>query len=234
MLVVLAAAIGGCSSAPVKVSNPPPAASVSPKAAAPRVHQINGKQLSAVLLPVQDFPGGYTSAPKDSADSGNIVYTDAQWTLAGMDCADFQQSFGGKGFGETAYAQRAFTSAPTGAYFIETIYQFGSVSAAASFFSGVRSETGACRSFTDTSQDGSPEHWKLHVSTAPSGIGGHAYTIKETTSTVIKGVTVNDAPVDLIAMHGVDVCEVTYSGDGPATTPSLASVAEQLVTRLPA
>ena len=232
VLTVLATAIGGCSSGPARASHPLTAAPVSPSPAAPRVPQLTGRQLSAVLLPEQDFPG-YTMDTKNSTDSGTIVYANSQWTLTGMDCAAFEEQFPGAGFGETAYAQRVFAT-HTEAYLIETIYQFGSPSAATSFFSGVRGVAGACRSFTDSPQGGPPEHWALRLSTAPPGIGGRAYTIQENMSEVVKGITVNLAPVDLLAMHGVDVCEVTYSGDGPPATPSLASVAERLITRLSA
>jgi hypothetical protein len=213
---------------------PQASAPVSPSPAAPRVAQLTGRQLSAILLPELSLPG-YTLSAKNPADSGTTVHANSRWTLPGMDCTAFVEQFPGPGFGETAYAQRVFATR-TNFYFSETIYQFGSPSAATSFFSGVRGEARACRSFTGSPMGGvQPEPWALRLSTAPPGIGGAATTIQENgTAAVTSETTVKVAAVNLLAMRGADVLDVRYLGDGLPTTLSLAPVAERLITRLPA
>lgn len=212
---------------------PQASAPVSPSPAAPRVAQLTGRQLSAILLPELSLPG-YTLSAKNPADSGTTVHANSRWTLPGMDCAGFVEQFPGPGFGETGYAQRVFAT-PANFYFSETIYQFGSPAAATSFFSGVRGEVGACRSFTGSPLGGQPEPWALRLSAAPPGIGGQATTIQENGTTAeTSGTTAKVAAVNLLATRGADVLDVRYLGDGLPTTLSLAPVAVRLITRLPA
>ena len=234
VLTVLVAAIGGCSSAPAKALHSWSAASVSRSAAAPAAPQLTGRQLTAILLPGKDFPSGYKIDTKLSSDSGARVGSpDSQQQLSGMSCKNFEQTYEGPGFGETAFAQRIIDSAGTTAFFNQTIYQFKSAPAAAAFYSGVRGVAGNCRSFTSTS-NGSPLHEQLRLSTAPRGVRGQAYTIDETRKVVLNGITVNSTAVNLVDVEGTDVYEVTtFSADSslPAT-PSVASIADNLITRL--
>lgn len=233
-LPVLAAAVAGCASTAAEASRPWTAASVSSSASSPRPPQLTGTQLNAALLPGKAFPAGYKIDSKLSSDSGSAVKSSApQQTLPGMRCKDFEESLGGPGFGETAFAQRIFTSSAGTAFFNQTIYQFAAASAAASFFSGVRTAAKACPSFTSTS-NGSPLHERLRVSAAPSPSGQQAYTIRETRSVVLDGVTVDSAAVNLVAMDGADVYEVAaFSAEGPPPrSPSLSSMVKRLVNRL--
>jgi hypothetical protein len=238
-LSVLAAALAGCSSVPASAEalRPWTAASVPSSASSPpRPRQLTGAQLNAALLPGKAFPAGYKIDSKLSSDSGSAVESSVpQQTLPGMSCKDFENTFEGAGFGETAFAQRIITSSAGTAFFNQTVYQFASAPAAASFFSGVRTVAMACPSFTSTS-NGSPSHETLHVSAAPQATGSQAYTIRKTSSVVLDGFTVNSVGVYLVAMDGADIYEVSaFSATGtPPPSPSLSSVVKRLVTRLSA
>jgi hypothetical protein len=238
-LPVLAAAVAGCSSpTAAEALRPWTAASMSSSSSAssPSPLQLTGTQLNATLLPGKAFPAGYKIDSKLSSDSGSAVKSPTpQWTLPGMDCKDFDNTFEGPGFGETAFAQRILTNSAGTAFFNQTIYQFASASSAASFFSGVRTVAISCPSFTSTS-NGSPSRKRLRVSAAPPASGRHAYTIRETENVVLHGVTVNSTGVSLVTMEGADVYEVTtFSAVGaPPRSPSLSSVVKRLVSRLPA
>jgi hypothetical protein len=208
--------------------------SSSSSSSSPRPPQLAGTQLNSALLPGKAFPAGYKIDSKLSSDSGSAVKSLApQWTLPGMDCKDFDNTFEGPGFGETAFAQRILTNSAGTAFFNQTIYQFASASAAASFFSGVRTVAIACPSFTSTS-NGSASHKRLRVSAAPPASGRHAYTIQETENVVLHRIAVNSTGVNLVAMDGADVYEVTtFSAEGvPPRSPSLSSVVKRLVSRL--
>lgn len=235
-LPVLAAAIAGCSSpTAAEALRPWTAASVS-SSSPPPPRQLTGTQLNAALLPGKDFPAGYKIDSEQSSDSGSMVKSSApQQTLSGMSCKDFANTFEGPGFGETAFAQHILTNSAGTAFFNQTIYQFASASAAASFFSGVRTVAVACPSFTLTVNQ-SPSHEKLRVSAVSPASGQQAYTIRDTESVVLDRVTVDSAGVSLVAMDGVDIYEVTaFSAKGaPPQSPSLRSVVKRLVSRVSA
>jgi hypothetical protein len=132
--------------------------------------QLTGTQLQTVLLPRENFPGGF-SVPSASVvtSGGSLSSSPAQYDLATMTCASFVQHLGNTGFGETAMAFDSVVGQEQA--FDQVIYQFGSPAAASGFVAAIGSLASRCRSFTAT-DNGTSGTLSMHAQ-ASAPVGGH-------------------------------------------------------------
>ncbi|HEX8008834.1 MAG TPA: hypothetical protein VF482_20685, partial [Trebonia sp.] len=90
-------------SGPAAPASPLPTAHESPLPSASA--QLTGTQLRTVLLPRENFPGGFAvSSTSVVSSGGSLISAPARYRLATMSCASFVQHLGNTGFGETAMA----------------------------------------------------------------------------------------------------------------------------------
>ena len=112
--------------------------------------QVTGKQLRSALLPASDFLPDYRTS--EVFDSGGGLEHQTVFTVPSMTCRDFWLFIGDvQGFGETAFADDlvAYKSGavPVAELFSQSIYQFASAHAAASFYGQVNAK---CASMNNT------------------------------------------------------------------------------------
>ena len=105
-------------------------------------------------MPGSAFPRGYRYDSSTSFNSGNRLETGpVKYRLASVSCAVFSNDFGRSGFGETAVAGNSYGTlvdnytARSGGAYDQTVYQFISMTAARSFWRGLRSLLVRCPGF---------------------------------------------------------------------------------------
>jgi hypothetical protein len=131
--------------APTASTGPLPTASMTPLAAASG--QLTGTQLESVLLPVSDFPAGFTASSSGPVTSGgSLTPGAAAYPLATVPCSQFVQHLGSTGFGETAMAADSVVGADQA--YDQVIYQFPTASAATAFVAGLEPLAARCTKFS--------------------------------------------------------------------------------------
>jgi hypothetical protein len=220
--------------APTTTTTPTPAQATTPALAtapapAPAPAQLTGTQLATALLPVSDFPAGYSAIGFVVTNSGTgpatIPATVASCRLGMMPGA--VESSGGffPDYG-TAAAADSFLRDSTGGslglrelYLSEAVFQFSSPAGAEGFFSSVRT----C--LIDN------EPWSDGVDTAPVN-GDQAVTAD---------LRYNDNSADqydpLFVLHGTDVFALSAASSpstGPPTIPGAAELIARLIARVDA
>ena len=137
--------------------------------------QVTGKQLRSALLPASDFVAGYVTS--NVRDSGGKLEHRRVWNVPTMSCRNFWAFTGQfQGFGETAFAtdlvDNKAGTASNDEVFEQSVYQYASTHAAASFFGAVSAKYRPCRSVTEPDGVGGTLRLTVH-SEAKQRVGGH-------------------------------------------------------------
>jgi hypothetical protein len=198
--------------------------------------QFTGRQLKTALLPASDFVAGYTST--DESDSGRHLEHVIVFSLRSMSCSKFWL-FSGQvaGFGETAFATNLVED-KTGKLnpqetFVQSIYQFASTRAAASFYAELMGKYRSCRSASEPGGSGKTVRETLHSESALR-VGGHQ------ASQVIEYVTASGTPGPPLAFYllwtidGTDVYWISTAPDFGSPQPPQSSLTLKLIARVSA
>lgn len=204
--------------------------------ASPRPVQLTGGQLKAALLPASDFVAGYTST--DESDSGRHLEHGIVFRLRSTNCSTFWL-FSGQvaGFGETAFATD-LVEENTGRLlpqetFVQSIYQFASTRAAASFYGELMGKYRSCRSGGEPGGSGKTIRETLH-SASTLLVGGHQ------ASQVIEYVTASRTPGPPLVFYllwtidGTDVYWISTNQDSGSPRPTESSLTLKLIARVSA
>jgi hypothetical protein len=204
--------------------------------ASPGPVQFTGRQLKAALLPASDFVAGYIST--DESDSGRHLEHATVFRLRSMNCSTFWL-FSGQvaGFGETAFATN-LVEGKTGRLnpqetFVQSIYQFASTRAAASFYGQLTRKYRSCRSAGEPGGSGKTIRETLHSEAALLFGGHHA-------SQVIEYVTASRTPGPPLVFYllwtidGTDVYWISTNQDSGSPRPALSSLTLKLIARVSA
>jgi hypothetical protein len=152
--------------------------------------QVSGTRLQTALLPDSAFGDGFTSAIKLNT-GGSLLPPGGRLHVPTMDCSSFEDYIYIGGFGDTAGAldsmvnPNPFPDYPnTVVYGIQSVNQFASTQAAATYYSQAFAKYGACQSFTEPNPgDTSPGGGSLDVSTmsvSQTSVGSyHAFQVVE-------------------------------------------------------
>jgi hypothetical protein len=138
--------------------------------------QVTGNQLKSALLPTSDFQPGYSVSNED--DSGRSLEHATLFNVASMSCHDFWTLVGTtSGFGETAFAGDQVLNKPGTAAVVEvfdqSVYQFASTHAAASFYGTVSARyRSSCRSASFSDTTGGTLRYTVH-SRSEQRVGSH-------------------------------------------------------------
>jgi len=195
--------------------------------------QFTGRQLKAALLPASDFAAGYTTPVEN--DTGRHLEHLTLYTLHSMGCSSFWLNIGrGYGFGDTAFAG-ALVEDLTGnlspsEIFEQSIYQFASTHAAASFFGQMTAKYRSCRSTTTTTKNGKTTD-TVH-STSTQRVGGHqALAILDDVVTGVPG-----PPLAVYLLWTIDGTDVYWISATPLSTdppqPTEPSLILKLIARV--
>jgi hypothetical protein len=198
--------------------------------------QFTGRQLKAALLPASDFVAGYTST--DESDSGRHLEHLTVLSLKSMSCSRFWL-FSGEvgGFGETAFATDLVED-KTGRLnpqetFVQSVYQFASTRAAASYFGQLMGKYRSCRSASEPGGSGKTVREALH-SESTLRVGGHR------ASRVIEYVTASGTPGPPLVFYllwtidGTDVYWISTAPDSGSPRPAQSSLTLKLIARVSA
>jgi hypothetical protein len=197
--------------------------------------QVTGKQLKSALLPASDFLAGYSAGAE--LDSGRKLEHGTVFKVRSMSCKNFWLFIGVVGgFGETAYAgdliDTKSTSVTVFETFSQTVYQFASTHAAASFYSQLNAKYRSCR--TVTSSDGKGGSIRRTVrSQSKQRVGGHqAVQLVESVSfSKIPG-----PPLVIYVLWTIDGADIYMISTTPLSIPSpkpaQASLTLKLIARV--
>lgn len=193
--------------------------------------QLTGAQLTKTLLPASDFPSRFAVSGQGSADSGaSLEKGSASYNPSTMSCTEWDNYFTSSGFGESAYTTESVANSSADEAFGQVVYQFPSSSAASAFFSGVRSLSVRCHSFT--ASGGGSDHVSMQLTSAASVAGHQAFWLDQ--STAVAGATskINT----MFAVDGNDVFAISASavGSAPPSTPAPASLLQKLISSVEA
>lgn len=121
-----------------------------------KVIQVNGNQLKSALLPATTFGSDYATGL--TITTGNSLWhSRATENISTTSCGNFEDGLGLGLFGETGAALSwSFNPNPWPAYpnsefyYFQSVEQFPSVKAAASYFSQARAKYAKCMDFTES------------------------------------------------------------------------------------
>lgn len=140
--------------------------------------QVSGSQLKSALLPASDFGSGFQSQAAVTSGS-SLLHQPAQGRISSMSCGSFEGSVGAGTFGETAFAVRVIYAPDlsTERDYFQSVVQFASTSAAASYYGQAYAKYAKCTDFTETAPPNSgpgagPEKFTLH-SISKTSIGAY-------------------------------------------------------------
>lgn len=151
-----------------------PAALASPQSSHQPV-QVTGKQLKSALLPPSDFEADYHTSYTSNSGGSLEHYTLNK--IPSMSCTDFWNAIGiVDSFGETSFAIDQVGpktgAVPVQEVFSESVYQFASTGAAASFYNEMTAKYRSCRVTTESDTKGGTLKYTLH-SQSTKRVGGH-------------------------------------------------------------
>ena len=216
------ASASSAATAPTSTAGALPTASMTPLPAA--AGQLTGTELESVLLPVADFPSGFTAASTGPVTSGGTLTSAAAlYPVATVSCSVFVQHLGSTGFGETAMAADSVVG--TSQAYDQVIYQFATASAASAFVSGVQSLAGRCPSFTAPASSGTAT-FSLKAAPGASVAGNPTVELLQTATVSGTALTLD---TEFLA-SGVDVFAV--SAVGFSTTPPASPAKEAIIYNL--
>jgi hypothetical protein len=164
--------------------------------------QVTGKQLKSALLPASDFLAGYSAAAE--LDSGRKLEHGTVFKVPSMSCKNFSQ----------------------------TIYQFASTHAAASFYGQLNAKYRSCR--TVTSSDGNGGSIRRTVrSQSKQRVGGHQAV------RIVESVSFSKIPGPPLVIYvlwtidGTDVYTISTTPLSiPLPKPAQASLTLKLIARV--
>jgi PknH-like extracellular domain len=199
--------------------------------------QVTGKQLRAALLPASDFVSGYRVLTGN--DSGRKLEHVSLFNLSSMKCEDFWTFIGtGYGFGDTAFATELVAD-KTGALnpaeiFNQSVYQFASTKAAASFYARVNAKYRSCHSLTGSDGSGGTLRRTVHSQSA-TRVGGHQAT--QTIEYVVDS-KVPGPPLPVYLLWTIDGADVYFISTTPLSPgppqPTQSSLTLELIARVTA
>jgi hypothetical protein len=204
------------------------------------VIQLNGNQLNSALLPAAAFGPGYT--PGLVLNTGNSLWhLRATEIISTTNCGNFEDGLGFGLVGETA-AALSYANNPnpwpaypnTEFYYFQSVEQFPSAKAAASYFSQAQAKYAECTDFTESAP-----------ATSDPSSGGFETQTQSVTKTsvgkyqsfaVAQSADLSDDPADpillntLVTVEGTDVFGMLSVG---GTNDEIsASVMQQLIGRV--
>jgi len=199
--------------------------------------QVTGKQLKGALLPASDFVAGYVAS--NEADSGSKLEHGRLFNVSSMSCARFWTVAGStQGFGETAFATDLVDSdghvASVYEVFDQTVYQFASTRAAASFYGPLNAKYRSCRSVSLPDGAGGTVRLTVH-SESKQRVGGHqALRLVEYASD--STINISSLSTDVLwTIDGADVYLIdTTVLDNTSPKPTQASLTLKLIARVSA
>jgi hypothetical protein len=192
-------------------ASPLPTASQTPLP--PASGQLTGTDLEKVLLPAANFPTGFKPGPVVSSGS-SLSTAAAQYNLATISCATFDNHVGATGFGETAMAASSYSTSQQ--VYDQVIYQFASAAKATAFVNGADALAQRCGAGFKVSNDGQTDTWRMHADRITAVPGYPSVEITQLG-------TLNTSPVkerDVLTASGVDVFLTASVGIGSAAEPS--------------
>jgi hypothetical protein len=205
-----------------------------------KVVQVNGEQLNSALLPASAFGPGYTAGLALNTGK-SLWHFRATENISTTSCGNFEDGLGLGLFGETAAAM-SYSNNPdpwpaypnTEFYYFESVEQFPSAKAAASYFSRARAKYARCTDFTESAP----------ATSDPSSGGFETQTQSVTTTSVGKyqsfavaqSAALSEDPADpillntLVTVEGTDVFGMlSVGGTNDAVS---ASLMQQLIGRV--
>jgi hypothetical protein len=243
--VGLLATVGGCSTkgtpyqtpgsasasatpaatAPTSSAGALPTASMTPLAAASG--QLTGTELESVLLPLSDFPAGFTASSSGPVTSGGSLTSGAAtYPLATVSCSDFVQHLGSTGFGESAMAADSVVGANQA--FDQVIYQFPSAAGATAFVAGLKPLADRCTSFSAPA-DGGTATFSLKAAPGDPLAGRPTTELLQTGKVNGSALTLDTlftaSGVDVFAASGVGL------GTGAPAVPAKETIIYNLMKR---
>ena len=197
--------------------------------------QVTGKQLKSALLPASDFLAGYSAAAE--LDSGRKLEHGTLFKVPSMSCKNFWFLTGVVGgFGDTAFASDLIdtksTSVTVFETFSQTVYQFASTHAAASFYSQLNAKYRSCRTVTVPDGSGGSLRRTLH-SQSKQRVGGHqAVQLVESLSfSKVPGLAL--VTYVLWTIDGTDIYMISTTPLSiPSPKPAQASLTLKLIARV--
>jgi hypothetical protein len=137
--------------------------------------QVTGKQLKSALLPASDFLPGYVTIFANN--SGGSPEHGATRFVPPMNCFIFWNSIGvDPGYGETAFADEMAGARPDAAIadgtFLQAIYRFASIHAAASLYGQISAKYQSCRTTKTHDVNGGTLRLTVH-SRSSLRVAGH-------------------------------------------------------------
>lgn len=197
--------------------------------------QLTGKQLAAELLPLSHFGAGYELQSGSTFNSGSklehpLVKVD-QYTLS---CKAWFTKAPQAGYGETGYASNAFNKFVGGSGenegYQQSVYQFPSAAAAASYYRASYALTARCEKVTVTIDGKTASLTTQYLKTGHAG--GHS-AFFDLADTVFEGapVTVNDTETVLAGQDVISIDAFAYRAPRPLT-PNATTLA--LIARVDA
>ena len=197
--------------------------------------QVTGKQLKSALLPPSDFVAGYTVGFEH--DSGSKLEQLRVFNVPSMRCRDFWLFAGVvPGFGETAMAENLVDD-KTGTLnpqeiFSQSVYQFASTRAAASFLAKVNAKYRSCPSVSGSDGNGGTLRRTVHSETKRRVGGRQALQVIEyDTDSKTPGPAL---PVYLLwTTDGTDIYFISTALPGAGSPkPTQSSLTLKLIARV--
>jgi hypothetical protein len=199
--------------------------------------QVTGKQLKSALLPASDFVAGYKASTE--FDTGRKPEHGTVFNVRTMSCKDFWLLIGTvPGFGDTAFASdlvldKTGTKMPA-EIFSQSVYQFASARAAASFYREVNARFKSCHSVSGSDGSGGTIRRTVH-SQSGERVGGHQATqiVEYSTDSKLPG-----PPLRVYLLWTVDGTDVYVMNTTPLSIssprPAQSSLTLKLIARVTA
>ena len=205
--------------------------------ASSRPVQVSGTQLQSALLPGSDFGSGFTSGSPVSS-GGSLLHRPAQGRISSLSCITFEGLPGIGSYGQTAFAatyvdnSSKLSGSPSAfGYFIQSVDQFASAQAAASYFGQAYARYATCTEFTFRDPEAGAGTLKITLrSLAKTRIGTYQ-AFRATESGALAGTSGFTLPFQTLAVvAGADVCYIEAVGGANAPVP--ASLIRDLIRRV--
>jgi hypothetical protein len=217
----LSLAVAACSSGSSSSSGSNPSGTAN---------QLTGSQLTRSLLPASDFPSSFAVDSQSTTDSGGTLEkSTAIYDVNTLSCNDYDNDFLSAGFGETAFSSDSVANNSVSQSYGQIVYQFPTTSAASRFFSGLKSLTSRCGSYTET---GGGSSSKMGMKLEPASPVGGDQAFWQDRQTTISGTS---AQINvLFALDGADLVGIAASGVGsaPPSAPAPTDLLAKLITSI--
>lgn len=200
--------------------------------------QVSGTKLKSALLPAATFGSGFKLVA-DTGSGKSLLHQKATRHIPTMSCLNFQ-FLGPANYGESAYASSSvvYNSDPTtisnfNLLYDQTVLQFPTAKAAATWYSQARSKYASCKSFSTGGSGGPDGDLSITLkSIAVTKVGTHQafQVVQQAGTSTVPGAGLNF--VTLVTVAGADVfmaVDFTTASHGVSARTML-----KLVTRVKA